>query len=129
MSIITWFIATVVTFPLFGWYLLYIVKVKRTKNKRKSVRFASDWSTILFMASVYFIIYELWQQSLLLVVIAIFLLISMIFTWLHWYLSGDIHTGKLVKGIWRFNFIIFFCLHLFLVGYGLVSRLFEYLAI
>lgn len=122
-NVVAWVVATIVTLPLVGWYLFYITTVKITKNKSKSIRFASDWTSILFMAAVYFIIYELWGRSFLWVILAIFFFIALLFTWMHWRVSGDIHIGKLFKGIWRFSFILFFFLYLILSSYGLISRI------
>jgi hypothetical protein len=122
-NLFAWFIATVVTIPLLGWYLIYIATVKVSKNKSKSIRLASDWTTILFMVAVYFIMIELWAKSFLWIILAIFFFIALLFTWMHWKLSGDIHVGKLFRGIWRFNFLLFLCIYLLLSGYGLISRI------
>lgn len=124
-NIIAWLVATIVTLPLLGWYVIYITTVKMTKNKRTSIRFASDWSTILFMAAVYFIIFEIWGFSFHWVILAVFFLIALLFTLMHWRVSGDIHIRKLFKGIWRFNFILFLVTYLILSSYGLVTRIME----
>ncbi len=122
-NVVAWLIATIVTLPLLGWYLIYIISVKMNKNKSKSIRLASDWSMILFMAAVYFIIYELWGRSFLWIILAIFFFIALLFTWMHWKVSDDIHVRKLFKGIWRFNFILFLLVYLILSSYGLISRI------
>lgn len=117
-----WFVATVVTIPIFGWYLIYIITVKLTKRKQQSIRLAVDGSCILFIAAVYFIMYELWQQSFLWIILTLFFLVAIIFTFIHWKITEDIFVSKLLRGIWRTNFIIFFCLYFLLIGYGLISR-------
>ncbi len=122
-NIVAWLLATVVTLPLLGWYLIYIVTVKMTKNKPKSIRLASDGSTIFLMAAVYFILYELSGRSFLWVILAVFFLLAFFFTWAHWKVAGDIHTRKLIKGIWRLNFILFLFFYLILSGYGLITRI------
>ncbi|MCM3759339.1 DUF3397 domain-containing protein [Alkalihalobacillus oceani] len=122
-QVLSWFIATVITLPLLGWYVLYLITVKLTKKKARAIRVASDGSVVLFMAAVYFIMYELWGRSFLWMILAIFFFIAMVFTWLHWQAAGDIYTRKLLKGIWRVNFLLFFFLYLVLSGYGLISRL------
>ncbi len=122
-NLFAWFVATVVTIPLLGWYLIYITTVKVSKNKSRSIRLASDWTTVLFMVAVYFIMIELWAKSFLWVILAVFFFIALLFTWIHWKLSGDIHVGKLFRGIWRFNFLLFLCIYVLLSGYGLISRI------
>ncbi|MFC0473069.1 DUF3397 domain-containing protein [Halalkalibacter kiskunsagensis] len=122
-EVVAWVIATIVTIPLLGWYFIYIVSVKISKNKSKSIQRASDWTTVLFMIAVYFIIIELWAKSLLWVILAVFFFVALIFTFIHWRFSGDIHVGKLFKGIWRFNFLLFFTIYIFLCGFGLLLRI------
>lgn len=122
-SVFAWFVATIVTLPLLGWYLIYIIMVKITKNKSKSIRRASDWSAILFMAAVYFILYELWDRSFLWMIFSVFFLLALLFTWMHWRVSGDIHTRKLLRGIWRLNFMLFLFFYLLLSSYGLITRI------
>ncbi|GAE33846.1 DUF3397 domain-containing protein [Halalkalibacter akibai] len=123
-DIVAWVIATIVTIPLIGWYIIYITTVKISKNKSKSIRLASDWTTVLFMAAVYFIMVELWEKSFFWIILALFFFIAILFTWIHWKLSGDIETSKLFRGIWRFNFLLFFVVYLLLFSYGLLSRIF-----
>ncbi|GAF63963.1 DUF3397 domain-containing protein [Alkalihalobacillus trypoxylicola] len=124
MTVVSWVFATFVTLPLFAWYLTYITMVKTTKNKRKSVRVASDWSMIWFVLAVYYIGVELWSISFFWYILIILFVIAIIFTWLHWSIAQDIIISKLFKGIWRMNFLIFLLLYLILSGYGLISRIF-----
>ncbi|WP_100404575.1 DUF3397 domain-containing protein [Bacillus solitudinis] len=120
-----WFLATLITVPILAWYFFYIVTVKLTKNKQRSIRFAADCSCVLFMASVYFILLELSGQSFFWMILMLFFLIAFIFTVIHWKVAEDIYTGKLLRGIWRFNFIVFFSLYIVLSGFGLFLRIFK----
>lgn len=123
MNVVAWFVATVVTLPFLGWYCVYFTTVKLTKNKIRAVRLASDGTTILFMAAVYFIMYELWDRSFLWIILSAFLVIASVFTWTHWKIAEDIHTKKLFKGIWRLNFIFFLLFYILLSGYGLIFKI------
>ncbi|ADC48216.1 MULTISPECIES: DUF3397 domain-containing protein [Alkalihalophilus] len=118
-----WLLATVITLPLLGWYIFYIVTVKMTKNKSRAIRLASDVSVLFFVAAVYFIILEIWSRSFFWLLLTVFFLVALIFTIIHWKVAEDIHVRKLFKGIWRFNFLLFFFLYLVLSGYGLITRL------
>ncbi|WP_078554867.1 DUF3397 domain-containing protein [Bacillus alkalicellulosilyticus] len=111
-------IATVITMPLLGWFFVYMITLKKTRSRPTSVRVASDLSSIFFMTAVYFIMYELWKSSLLWLLIIFFLLIAIGFTVIHWKTQNDIQPGKLIKGIWRFNFLFFFMLYIVLSVYG-----------
>ncbi|MCL7746361.1 MULTISPECIES: DUF3397 domain-containing protein [Halalkalibacter] len=124
-ELVAFVIATIVTIPLLGWYMIYITSVKISKNKSKSMRRASDWTTLLFMIAVYFIMIEIWAQSFLWIILAIFFFIALVVTWIQWRVSGDIQTIKLFKGIWRFNFLTFVIIYVLLSGYGLLARIFS----
>ncbi|MCT8139033.1 DUF3397 domain-containing protein [Anaerobacillus sp. CMMVII] len=116
---LAWLVATFVTLPIFTFYIIYIITVKTTKNKKKSLKLAVDVSACFFIIAVYFIAYEIWSKSLLWVIIIFILIVAMIFTIIHWKVSDDIQFGKLLKGIWRFNFLLFVIFYLVLSAYGL----------
>lgn len=122
---LAWMVATFVTLPIFAFYLVYIVTVKTTKNKKKSIKLAVDISASFFIIAVYFIAYEIWSQSLLLVMIISMILVAMIFTVVHWKISEDIHLGKLLKGIWRFNFLLYVFAYILLSVYGLFISIYS----
>ncbi|MGO4887885.1 DUF3397 domain-containing protein [Anaerobacillus sp. MEB173] len=121
---ISGFVATIITIPLFGWYLVYIVCVKISHNKRYSVKLATDVTTFLFILAVYFIAYEIWQKSFLWLILIIILLVASMFTIIHWKVKNEINTLKLIKGIWRFNFLLFLIGYLLLCSYGLIMKIY-----
>ncbi|WP_209125472.1 DUF3397 domain-containing protein [Alkalihalobacillus sp. BA299] len=124
-SAFAWFIATVVTLPIVGWYIVYIITVKITKKKSYSIRLAADISLVFFISAVYFISYEIWNQSFLWVILIAFFVVAICFTIIHWKVANDVHFIRLFRGIWRFNFILFFIVYIMLSTYGLISRLFN----
>ncbi|OIJ17736.1 hypothetical protein BKP45_19400 [Anaerobacillus alkalidiazotrophicus] len=121
---LAWIVATFVTLPLLAFYFVYIVSVKTTKNKRRSIKLAVDVTTILFIFAVYYIAYELWALSLFWLILIAILIVAIIFTIIHWKLSKDIELKKLIKGIWRLNFLLFLIVYFLLSIYGLFSRIF-----
>lgn len=118
-KVISMAVATVITMPFFAWYLAYITTVKITKRKGYAVKLASDLSNILFIAASYFIMYELWHRSFLWLICVIFFSVAIIFTLIHWKIAEDIQVGKLFRGIWRLNFVLFFLFYIILSVYGL----------
>ncbi|MEK4565427.1 DUF3397 domain-containing protein [Alkalihalobacillus sp. FSL R5-0424] len=119
-------VATVVTIPALGWYLIYISTVKLTKQKRKAVIWASDGSAILFMAAVYYIMSQLWEPTSVWLVLALFLSVAITFTIIYWNVMDDFYAMKLFKGIWRLNFLIFVTIYILLSGYGLIWSIFSF---
>lgn len=116
--------ATLVTIPLIGLYIVYIITVKITRDKLYSVKLACDSTSILFIIAVYFIILELWDVSLLWLIILLFLVTAIFFTFIHWKKYEDIEISKVFKGVWRFQFFLFFVLYFVLMIYGLASHMF-----
>ncbi|MBU9720453.1 MULTISPECIES: DUF3397 domain-containing protein [Bacillaceae] len=112
--------ATLVTVPLLGLYLVYLVAVKSTRNKLFSIKLAVDCTTLLFMIAVYFIILQIWNLSLTWLFILFFLLSGIIFTFVHWKLYEDINIQKVMKGVWRFQFFVFFFLYFVLIFLGVI---------
>lgn len=119
-------IATVVTIPALGWYLIYITTVKWTKQKRKAIRWASDYSTVLFIAAVYFILQQLWEPTSIWLVLALFFSIAITFTIIYWNVMDDFYASKLLKGVWRLNFIVFVMIYILLSGVGLIQSIFSF---
>ena len=122
-SVIAFVLAILITIPIVGWFLLYIVTVKITKKKAYSVKLASDLSAVIFILSVYFIMYEIWHESFLWLIAIIFLSVASVYTFIYWKISEDLHIGTLLRGIWRFNFLFFFVLYFALSIYGLVVKM------
>ncbi len=122
---IAWVVATLVTLPIVCFYLVYLISVKTTKNKKKSMKLAVDVSTTFFIIAVYYIAYEIWGLSLFWALLSFIIIVAMIFTVIHWKVSEDIKLGKLLKGIWRFNFILFFLAYIVLSIYGLVVSIYS----
>lgn len=122
-SAVAWLLATFITVPLVAFYFIYIITVKTTKSKNISIKRAVDFSTILFIFAVYFIVYEIWNVSLFWLLLIMIISVAIIFTIIHWLVSKDIFLAKLLKGIWRLNFILFFLAYFILSIYGLVLRI------
>lgn len=93
-----------------------------TKNKRKSIHKALDYTTILYIISVHFLIITLTGKSLSWLILLFMILIAMVFVVVHWKVKQEIILKKVAKGFWRFNFIIFFLAYITLTLYGLIYR-------
>ena len=93
-----------------------------TKNTRKSVHVALDSTTILFIISVHFLILTIWDKSLFWLIILVLILIATLFVLVHWKVKEEIILKKVMKGFWRFNFILFLLAYLTLTLYGLIHR-------
>ena len=120
-SVFSSIIATLVTVPILGYLLVFIICKQWTKQHRRSVHLALDISTILFIISVHYLIFTIWQKSYLWVIILSMLFIAMIFVVIHWRFKQEINIPLVFRGYWRFNFILFFSAYIVLIIIGLVK--------
>ncbi|MBY0144583.1 DUF3397 domain-containing protein [Neobacillus niacini] len=117
-SIITIFL----TVPLLGFITIFIINKLITKNARKSFHKALDYSTILFIMAVHFLVITIWGKSLFWLILLVLIIIAMVFVLIHWKIKGEIILPKVFKGFWRFNFLIFFIAYVSLTLFGILHR-------
>ncbi|PYZ97916.1 hypothetical protein CR205_04790 [Alteribacter lacisalsi] len=123
MNILGGIAATLVTVPFIAFYLVYIVTVKLTRKKSVALRTAVDGSLLFFMLAVHFFILEIWGLSLIQYVFALMFLTAIIFTLIHWKKYEEVQFIRIVKGVWRFQFVLFFVLYFVLMFVGFYIRL------
>lgn len=115
-SVITIFL----TVPLLGFITIFIINKLITKSSRKSFHKALDYSTILFIMAVHFLVITIWGKSLFWLILLVLIIIAMVFVLIHWKIKGEIILPKVFKGFWRFNFLIFFIAYVSLTLFGIL---------
>ncbi|WP_141431293.1 DUF3397 domain-containing protein [Bacillus sp. 03113] len=123
LSVLSAFVATIVTVPILGYLFIFIVCKQVTKNHRLSVKVSVDATTILFIISVHFLIVAIWNKSFLWLIILFMLTIAIIMVIIHWKVKHEINFPQVFRGIWRINFIVFFTAYVILLFYGLIYRI------
>ncbi|WNS77071.1 DUF3397 domain-containing protein [Bacillus sp. DTU_2020_1000418_1_SI_GHA_SEK_038] len=121
-------IATFVTIPLLGYFLVFIICKQVTKQHKKSVHMALDVSTFLFIISVHYLILAIWEQSFLWVIFLSLLVLAIIFVLLHWKIKHEINLPLVFRGFWRFNFLLFFTAYVVLTVIGLIQSVSGFVA-
>ncbi|MCR6107179.1 DUF3397 domain-containing protein [Salipaludibacillus agaradhaerens] len=112
--------ATLITAPLLGLYIFYLIIMKVSQNKQRSFKIAVDATVLLFIASVYFMVYEIWGVRTGWLIVMFFLLTAIVFTFVHWKNYEEIDIKRVFKGVWRFQFVVFFLLYFIVIMYGLI---------
>lgn len=115
-------LATLVTIPLLGYIIVFVAAKQLTKNHRRAVQAALDFSTLLLIISVHYLVMTIWGQSYLWAILLALLILAMVFTVLHWKIRQEIILQKVFRGYWRFNFVLFFFAYLGLTLFGLIQR-------
>jgi hypothetical protein len=115
-------IATFVTIPLFGYIIVFVITKIVTKQHRKAVRIALDFTTLLIIMAVHYFIKAIWGTSYLWLILLIMILIAIVFVIIHWKVKHEIHFAKVFKGFWRFSLLLFGIAYTVLLLYGLILR-------
>jgi hypothetical protein len=115
-------VAVFVTVPLIGYLVIFILSKQLTKNHRRSVQRAIDFSTFLLIFSVHFLILTIWEKSFLWLILIILLIHAFIIVFLHWKYREEIDFSLVFKGYWRMNFFLFFFAYVVLIFLGLYQR-------
>lgn len=126
VAVVSSIIAFLVTIPLFGLFITYLILIKLTKNRRLSVHKALDFSTIFFVFAVHFLIQTIWEKSFLWLIVLFIIVLAMVFVIIHWKVKKEIVLRIIFKGVWRVNFLVFFIVYLMLTLYGLIQRVLEF---
>ncbi|KAB2337408.1 DUF3397 domain-containing protein [Cytobacillus depressus] len=121
-------IAAFVMIPLLGYVLVFIICKQVTKQHKKAVHMALDVSTLLFIVSVHYLILAIWKQSFLWIIFLSLLIIAIIFVLLHWKIKNEINFALVIKGYWRFNFLLFFTAYVVLMMFGLIQSVNAFVA-
>lgn len=115
--------------PILGYILLFVLFKMFTKNHRKSVHRALDYSTIFFILSVHFLVLTIWGKSMLWLILILMSCIGIMFIIIHWKAKGEVMILQVLRGFWRFNFLLFFFAYIGLVFFGMIQRVADYVQI
>ena len=119
----SWAAALLVTVPLAGYIMVFVLSKQLTGNHRRSVQRAIDFTTVFFILAVHFLVMVIWHQSYLWLIVLFLIFLALIFVFLHWKIRQEIDYARVFKGYWRFNFLVFFLAYLVLLVFGLYQRL------
>ncbi|MDF2856238.1 MAG: hypothetical protein K0Q87_2089 [Neobacillus sp.] len=121
-SILSSIITIFFTLPFLGLIIIYFLYKMITNDSRKSFHKALDYSTLLFIIAVHFLLITIIGKSFFWLILLIMILIAMVFVVVHWSVKGEIILYKVFKGFWRCNFLLFFIAYVSLTFYGLLHR-------
>ena len=107
-SILSSIITIFFTLPFLGFIIIYFLYKMITKDSRKSFHKALDYSTLLFIIAVHFLLITIIGKSFFWLILLIMIMIAMVFVVVHWRVKGEIILYKVFKGFWRCNFLILF---------------------
>ncbi|MBL5767853.1 DUF3397 domain-containing protein [Heyndrickxia sporothermodurans] len=124
-TFISWMIAILIIIPFIGYFLSFVLVKQTTKNHRKAVTISIDITTLILIISVHFFIKTIWGQSFLWLIVLVMLLLALLFAIVYRYFRDEIDYVRIFRGYWRLNFLLFFCIYIILLLYGLTSSVME----
>jgi hypothetical protein len=125
VSLLAGFVATIITMPVIGVTLIYIICKLIGKNNRTSIYLTIDFSTILFIFAVNSLLFVMVGTSVLGIILLAMILTLLIFVIIHWKLKQEIILSKVLKGFWRFTFLMFTFTYLILFFSGMINSMFK----
>jgi Protein of unknown function (DUF3397) len=121
-TILNFLLTILFIMPFVGFFLVFFMSKIWTKDHKKSFHIAIDYTTILFIISVYFLMNTIWGKSFIWLILLVMIMIAIVFVIVHWRIKEEIILTKVTKGIWRFNFLLFTIAYITLTLYGLILR-------
>jgi hypothetical protein len=109
--------------PFLGYFATFIITKQISRNHRKAVDTAVNFTTFLLFFSVHFIIIAIWNKSLLGILLLVLLIGTGILSIIHWKVKEEIVFRNVIKGGWRLSFLVFSTAYVFLLFYGIASRI------
>jgi hypothetical protein len=108
-------LAALAIFPLLTFLFIYAITKYITKDKKTSMGWAINISTVLILISVHMTILYLWKFSLFWLILLIVLVIVAGLTFLQFSMYSEMKYGKLMRGVTRLTFVLFLPIHLLLI--------------
>ncbi|SDJ74392.1 DUF3397 domain-containing protein [Sediminibacillus albus] len=123
LNSLAYILAFMITLPVVVSWIVYKVALKSSRNKLKALHTTVNYTTILYILSVGFILNSLLEKNHF-GIIFIFLLVSLcISTIVQWKTKDEVLFRFAWKGFWRFSFLLFALLYFVLIIYGITVRI------
>ncbi|KAA0548036.1 DUF3397 domain-containing protein [Bacillus sp. BGMRC 2118] len=124
-SLFSGVLATFITIPLLSFLLFFIALRTFVEKKKRAFQYSVDVTTFFLIFSVNYLGQVIFNVSFVSYILIFILLIAIIFLFLQWKVNEEVKFTKVVKGVWRCNFLFFLVFHFGLMIYGLSIRIWE----
>ena len=125
ISFISSFLAILIMIPFFSYLLVFVTVKSITGNHKRAVRSAIDTTTFFLFISVQFMIADIWGAGYIWFFYIGILLLAIIFSLIHWKGNVEIQYRRLLKGLWRIQFFVFFLMYFIIMIYGLTASVLQ----
>ncbi|TXC92061.1 DUF3397 domain-containing protein [Metabacillus litoralis] len=121
MDIFEWFVSFAVTLPLLSLIAIYFLLRYIAGNKKKTILWTADITTIIFITSVHFHLIAIFEKSFILHIVLVLVGLIVLFYYVDYKKTKMPSIATASKKVWRLSFLVFFVSYLFLTLYGVVD--------
>ncbi|HLQ73968.1 MAG TPA: DUF3397 domain-containing protein [Bacillota bacterium] len=116
-------LSIIITLPFILTYLLYYLHLMIYKQSLRSLHFAINWTTMLYILSVVTIVHLLFQQTIVSYILLFMLITLSIIIYYQWKENTEVSIALAIKLLWRFCFLLFFSSYSLLVIVGIFMHI------
>ncbi|MBM7603435.1 ABC-type iron transport system FetAB permease component [Metabacillus crassostreae] len=125
MDIFEWFVSLAVTLPLLSLIAIYFLLRYIAGNKKKTILWTADITTIIFITSVHFHLIAIFEKSFILHIVLVLVGLIVLFYYVDYKKTKMPSIVTASKKVWRLSFLVFFVSYLFLTLYGVVDGIIQ----
>lgn len=122
-NIVIDFIAFIISAPIIVTVVMYYLILKVYGKKQKALHSTVNGTTILYIIAVNTLLFIIWGQTFYGWIILFLCLTFSLIIFIQWKIVAEVEISKAFKLLWRFSFLLFFFLYLFLMVVGLLQQL------
>lgn len=126
VNVIIYCIAFFITAPIIATLIMYRLATKRFTHQLKAIHFAANWTVILYMIADLVLIAIIFERQLVSSMFITLISLLAIIVIMQWKVKTEVDFVKAFKLLWRICFLVFLLLYIFLVLFGIVTRIFIY---
>src|SRR5699024_3196774 len=116
-------LSIIITLPFILTYLLYYLHLMIYKQSLRSLHFAINWMTMLYILSVVIIVHLLFQLTIVSYILLFMLITLSIIIYYQWKENTEVSIALAIKLLWRFCFLLFFSSYSLLVIVGIFMHI------
>lgn len=119
-------IAFFITIPFLATWIFYFVSLKIYRHRWKAIHSAINYTTILYIIAVLFMLALIFENSFFGIIIGCILCLLVTIIIYQWKMKSEIMFFRAVKVLWRICFLFFTFMYICLVFIGVANRIFFY---
>lgn len=123
INFLTYILAFFITVPIIFTILIYIIVRKISRSSKKAVHKSVNYSTIMYIIAVILLVQNIFDKSILGIVLIFMLIVLAILVFFQWKNNMDVQFKKAIKILWKICFLVFMILYVCLIPVGIIMQI------